>query len=170
MDQFLKEKPPGKVNKTALFVGAVVGIALIGAIAVGVSFLPTAEEKKEDLLAGAMLPGSKGFEAYTRDIIITTDTNRLQESRTGLGDVVMRIGSRIRNKGDRTITGLEISVGMVDSKNQIIREKKYLIIPNKYKELGPDETIDVDANVGGFKEGDDRANAFWRVTAIKLKD
>lgn len=170
MDQFLKEKPRGTVNKTALFVGAIIGIIIIGAIAAGVSFLPTAEEKKEDLLAGAMLPGSKGFEEYTKEIIITTDTNRLQESRTGLGDVVMRIGGRIRNKGDRTISGLEISVGMVDTKNQVIREKKYLIIPNKYKELSPDETIDVDANVAGFKDGDDRANAFWKVTAIKLKD
>jgi len=170
MENFLKERPRSKQSRTILFAGALVGLLLIAAIVAGVSYLPTAEEKKEDLLADAMLPGSKGFEEYTKEIIITTDTKRLQESRTGLGDIVMRIGGRIRNKGDKTITGLEISVGMVDGKNQLIREKKYLIIPNKFEELGPHETIDVDANVAGFKDGDDRANARWKVTAIKLKD
>lgn len=170
MDEFLSEKPVGKLNKTVVAAGAVIGVLLIVAIAVGISYLPGAEEKKEDLLADAHLPGSKVFDSYTKEIIITTDTNRLRESRTGLGDVVMRIGGRIRNKGDKTITGLEIAVGMVDTKNELIREKRYLIIPTKYKELGPHETIDVDANVAGFRPDDDRANARWRVTALKLKD
>jgi hypothetical protein len=158
------------MNKTALLIGSILGALLIGGIAVGISYLPSAEQKKEVILEGALREGNPEFDAYTKEIIITTDTNRLQESRTGLGDIVMRIGGRIRNKGDKTVTGLEISVGMVDTKNEIIREKKYLIIPNKYKELGAHETIDVDANVAGFSDDDDRANARWKVTAIKLKE
>ena len=169
MENFLKEPPRQSQNKTWLLVGAVFGILAICAIAVGVSYLPTPEEEKEDILADAFLPGTKEFDEYTKEIIITTDTSRLQESRTALGDIVMRIGGRIRNKGDKTITGLEVSVGMVDTKNELIREKKYLIIPNNHKELASGETIDVEANVAGFSRNDDRANARWKVTAIKLK-
>lgn len=143
---------------------------MIAGIAVGVSLIPTTEEKKQDALESALFPGMPEFDDYNTEVIITTDTQRLQESRTGLGDIVMRIGGRIRNKGDKTLSLLEISVGMVDSKNQVIRDKKYLIVPNKYPELGPGETIDVDANVAGFSDGDDRANARWKVTAMKFKD
>ena len=158
------------MDKKLLFIGALIGALIIGAMVLGVTFMPTSEEVKEDALADALLPGNPQFDEYTKEIIITTDTKRLQESRTGLGDIVMRIGGRIRNKGDRTLSLLEISVGMVDSKNQLIREKRYLIIPNKYKELGSGETIDVDANVAGFRDNDDRANARWKVTAMKLKN
>ncbi len=158
------------MNKTALLAGVFIGVLAILGIGVAVYYMPSEEEKKQEVLEGALLPGMPEFENYTKEIVITTDTNRLQESRTAMGDIVMRIGGRIRNKGDRTLTGLEISVGMVNTKNQIIREKKYLIIPNKYSELEPKETIDVDASVAGFSDGDERANARWKVTAIKLKD
>ena len=158
------------MNKTALVIGAVVGILIIGGLIVAVSMMPTPTEQEENTLEGAHFPGSPEFDSYTKEIVITTDTDRLQESRTGLGDIVMRIGGRIRNKGDKTVTILEISVGMIDTKNKLIKDKKYLIIPNKYKELGPGETIDVDANVAGFRDDDDRANARWKVTALKYRD
>lgn len=158
------------MNKKALIIGALVGALLIAGIAVAVSLIPTSEEVKKNALESALLPGMPEFDDYTKEIIITTDTNRLQESRTALGDLVMRIGGRIRNKGDKTLSLLEISVGMVDSKNTLIKEKKYMIIPDKHSELGPGETIDVDANLAGFSDGDDRANARWKVTAMKLKD
>lgn len=150
--------------------GVFIGILAIVGIAVAVYYLPSEEQKQQEVLEGALLPGMPEFERYTKEIVITTDTDRLQESRTAMGDVVMRIGGRIRNKGDRTLTGLEIAVGMVDTKNRMIREKKYLLIPSKYKELGPKKTIDVDASVAGFSDDDERANARWRVTAFKLKD
>ena len=158
------------MNKTSLVIGAVIGVLAIGGLIAAVSFMPTPAEEKEDKLEGAYLPGSAEFDSYTKEIVITTDTSRLQESRTGLGDIVMRIGGRIRNKGDKTVTLMEISVGMIDTKNKLIKDKKYLIIPNKYKELGPGETIDVDANVAGFRDDDDRANARWKVTALKYRD
>lgn len=158
------------MNKTALLAGVLVGVLAIIGISAAVYYMPSAEEESKEVLNDAYLPGSKEFEDYNKEIIITTDTDRLQESRTAMGDIVMRIGGRIRNKGNRTISGLEISVGMVDTKNRVIKEKKYLIIPNKYAELGPKETIDVDASVAGFRDDDERANARWRVTAIKFKE
>ena len=158
------------MNKSALLVGVILAVLVLGGISVAVYYMPTAKEAKEEVLVDAFLPGSKEFEEYTKEIVITTDTSRLQESRTALGEVVMRIGGKIRNKGDKTVTGLEVSVGMVSSKNKLIKEKKYLIVPNKIKELAPKEMIEIDANVAGFKDDDDRANARWKVTAIKLKD
>jgi hypothetical protein len=170
MDDLLKEKPKGKLDIKILAVGVLIAVLIFVGIGAAVYYMPTPEQKKEVTLKGAHLPGSDVFEQYTQEIVITTDTKRLQESRTALGEIIMNIGGRIRNKGDRTINGLEVSVGMIDSKNELIKEKKYVIIPTKQSELAPGETIDLTATVAGFKSDDDRANARWKVTAIRLKD
>ena len=143
---------------------------LIGGVGYFVANMPTKKEAETNKLEGAFVPGDKEFEAYTKEIIITNDPKRLMQSRTALGDVIMQIGGRVRNKGNKTLSLLQISVGMVDTKNQIIREKEYIIVPDKFEELRPGDSIDVNASVNGFEDDDDRANARWKVTAMKFKE
>lgn len=147
---------------------AVIGALAVGGILVGLYLLPSQEEEKQAVLENAYREGSPEFEKYTKEIVITTDPNRLIEASTGLGDIIMQIGGSIYNRGDRTVTGLEVSVGMINSKNELIRDKKVLIIPEKYPALKPKEEIDISVNVPGFEPNDDRANARWKVTAIRF--
>lgn len=169
MDSFLEEKTEKGGTSKIFIVGALIAIVAVVGIVAGVYMLPTPAEEKEAILENAFREGSPEFDNYTKEIVVTTDTANLKELYTGLGDIIMQIGGKIRNKGDRTITGLEVSVGMVNSKNELIKDKKVLVIPREYPELKPGELIDVLINIPGFSPDDDRANARWKVTAIKLK-
>lgn len=169
MNSFLEGENEKKGINKIFLVGALLAILVISGIVVGVILMPSPEEEKQAVLEDSFKAGSPEFEAYTKQIIVSTDPQRLIESTTGLGDIIMQIGGSIYNRGDKTVTGLEISVGMIDSKGELIRDKKVLVIPKEYPELKPKETIDVSVNVPGFEPNDDRANARWKVTAIKLK-
>lgn len=168
MSSFLEGQKEKKGTNVIFFIGIVIALLAVLGIAFTVYILPSPEEEKAAILEDAYREGSPEFENYTKEIIITTDPKRLKVAYTGLGDIIMQIGGRIRNKGKKTVTGLEVSVGMINTKNELIKDRKVLIIPKKYPQLKPDETIDVLVEVPGFSEDDDRANARWKVTAIKF--
>jgi len=152
----------------ALVAAFIIGILAIGGLVYVIFSIPTPTEQHQDLLEGALLEGSPEFDEYTKFIIITNDPKRMQEATTGLGDVIMNLSAVIKNRGDKTLSGLEVSVGMVDTKNQVIKEKKVLFVPKHHPELKPKESIDVSVSIAGFSADDDRANARWKVTAIKF--
>jgi hypothetical protein len=55
----------------------------------------------------------------------------------------MSIHGTIRNKGEKIINGLEVSVSVVDKQNKVIKEKKTMVVPNQSPTLPPNETIPV---------------------------
>ena len=169
MDSLIDQKENKKGTNKIFIVAGILAVLAVAGIVIGVSMMPSPAEEKAAVLENAYREGSEEFDGYNKEIIITTDPRRLYESTTGLGDIVMQISGRIRNKGDKTVTGLEVSVGMVDTKNELIKDKKVLVVPQFKNELAPGETIDLMVNVPGFEEDDDRANARWKVTAIKFK-
>ena len=168
MDSFLENKTEkgSGTNKIGFVVGAVIGIALLG-LAIWVVMGPTRQEQIANVLEGSYHEGSPEFEQITKDIIISTREDTV-ESPNAFGTISMFIKGRIRNKGNRTINGLEVSVSVVDRSNQVIKEKRVLVIPAQYDRLGPGETIDpVTLAIDGFSRRDDRANIRWKVTAIR---
>ena len=146
-----------------------VAAALVAGAVWLLTFVPSAEDQKQQQMAGAFLEGSPEFAAYTKNIIITTDLDRTSEGRLGLGTIQMAIHGEVRNRGDKTINLLELNVGVVDVKNQVVKEKKILVIPTLQTEtLPPTETMKVFAALDGFTDKDDRANVRWKVTAIRF--
>ena len=79
----------------------------------------------------------------------------------------MYIKGNIRNKGNRVINGLEVNVAVVDTFNQVLREKRVLVVPTQRPQLGPGENIPISLEISGFDRKDDRANIRWKVTAIR---
>ncbi len=171
MDDFLYEKKEEKrgVNKVLLGALLIAAVLIIGVIGLLYKFQPTLEEQKQQQLAGAFLEGAPEFAAYTKNIVISTDTNRTTESPLGLGTIQMAIHGDIRNKGEKIVNGLEVSVSVVDVKNQIIKEKKVMVVPNQAQKIAPDETVHVFVPMDGFTKTDDRANVRWRVSAIRFE-
>lgn len=157
------------VNKVLLAALAIAAIIVAGGIWI-LTFQPTIEEQKQQQLEGAYLEGSPEFEQYTKNIIITTDTDRTTESLIGLGTIMMSLQSDILNKGNKTINGLEIKVGVVDSFNKVIKEKKVMVVPNQIEKLPPNDTIHIAVPIDGFKKDSDRANIRWKVTAIRFEN
>ncbi len=171
MENFLHEKKePRGINK--ILVGALlVAAALVAGGLWLLTFVPTAEQQKEQLMAGAVYEGSPEFAGYTKNIVITTDLNRTSESPIGLGTIQMSIHGDVRNRGNRVLNGLELNVGVVDVKNQVVKEKKILVIPTLQTEtLAPGDTMKVFATLDGFTSKDDRANVRWKVTAMRFAE
>jgi hypothetical protein len=166
MDDFLAPAPKTKKFNPLFLIGILVGLALVGAAIFAMSFRPTVEEQAQQVLAGTFKEGSPEFAELSRDIIISTSDETVQ-SPMGLGTVSMFIKGRVRNKGTRTITALEINVAVVDQYKEVLKEKRVLAIPVQRATLGPDETIPVTLQLDGFAPNDDRADIRWRVTAIK---
>ena len=170
MENFLQEKKqPHGINKILVVALLIAAVLVAGGVWL-LTFVPTTEQQTQQMMAGAFLEGSPEFAAYTKNIIITTDLDHTSEGRLGLGTIQMAIHGDLRNRGDKTINLLELSVGVIDTKNQVVKEKKILVVPTQQNEiLQPNETMKVFATLDGFTDKDDRANVRWKVTAIRFQ-
>ena len=82
----------------------------------------------------------------------------------------MGITGRVKNKGNKMIDGLEVNVAVVDQFNQVLKEKRVLVVPTQQEQLAPGETIPITLTIDGFDRNDDRANIRWKVTAIRTPE
>lgn len=166
MDDIFKPEQKKRGVNPIFIIGVIVGVIAIGGAIYLLSFKPPMAEQTAKLLEGSYREGSPEFAALNKDIIIATDDNTV-ESPMGLGTVSMFIKGKVRNKGTRNISTLEVNVAVVTQKNEVLREKRILVVPIQQPILAPDQTIPITLTLDGFDRKDDRANIRWKVTAIK---
>ncbi len=170
METFLEDKKQEKKGFNYIFlIGIAAGVILIASAIWLISLRPPIDDQRAMVLEGAYKEGSPEFEAVTKDIIISTD-DKTVESPTGLGTISMFIVGKIRNKGPKTITALEVNVSVVDRQNAVLKEKRVLVIPEQHGQLGPGEVVSATLALEGFDRKADRANIRWKVTALKTAD
>jgi len=158
-----------KRNINPVFIGGVVvALAAIGIAIYLLSFKPPMEVQTARILEGAIREGQPGFTELNKDIIIATDDNTV-ESPMGMGTISMFIKGNVKNKGSRTYSVLEVNVAVITQKNEVLREKRVLVVPIQRPVLVPGDTIPITLTLDGFDRKDDRANIRWRVTAIKAE-
>lgn len=169
--EILNENPEPKkgINKT--FIAAfLVGAVLVGGVVFGLFKFrgATVEEQKSRVFEDALTEGSADFEALTRRIVI--QTNEATQATTPLGAVLMTARGTIRNNSDKVITALEVKVSILDEKRNPVKEKSVIVVPGeKFLKLEPRQEVELSVSIDGFKEGDDRADIRWKVTAIKVE-
>ncbi|MEO6051814.1 MAG: hypothetical protein ABIP78_10845 [Pyrinomonadaceae bacterium] len=166
MDNLFKTEEKKRSVNPALIAGVIIGVALIAGVIYLLSFKPAMDDQTAKILEGSYREGSPEFAAITKDILISTDDNTV-ESPTGLGTISMYIKGKIYNKGSKTINTLEVDVAVVTQKNEVLREKKIVVVPVQQTILAPGETIPITLTLDGFAHKDDRADIRWKVTAIK---
>lgn len=159
-----------KERNIKVFAAAIIAAFLLVAGAVALwSLMPSQAIIEQTALEGVHREGSPEFEALTKRIVIQTDQNRTTESPTAFGSIMMAIPAKITNRTDTTLTALEVKVGVVDTKGQVIKEKAILVVPKQKETLAPGESMMVTGVVEGFDAADDRANVQWKVTGIKAE-
>lgn len=170
METFLQEKTEKKGINKIFIVATLIGIALIAA-AIGIlSLQPSMEEQKAQILEGSFLEGSPQFAEITKDIVIATDFEKTIQSPNAFGSISMFITGNIYNKGKKNINGLEVNVAVVTQTNEVLKEKRVLVVPTQKSLLEPGQTIPITLSLDGFKKDDDRANIRWKVTAIRVQE
>ncbi|MGB7200842.1 MAG: hypothetical protein WBD16_01090 [Pyrinomonadaceae bacterium] len=168
MDE-LFETGKKKNGVNLVFIGGVaVALAIVAGAIWMLSSRPSIEDQTAKILEGTFREGSPEFAAITKDILISTDENTV-ESPMGLGTISMFIKGNIYNKGAKKITTLEVYVGVVTQKNEVLREKKIVVVPIQQPSLNAGETIPITLTLDGFDRKDDRANIRWKVTAIRAE-
>lgn len=167
---YLEEEEKKKQGINKVFVAAfIIGALVIGAIVFTLSRKGTTEQQKANLLQGAYTESSPEFADLSRDIIISTDTEKTIQSPMASGFISMFIHGKIRNKGTKTITVLEVNTAVVTQFREVLKEKRKLVVPEQVLTLGPGETVPVTLTIDGFTKDEDRADIRWKVTAIKAE-
>ena len=166
MDDIFKPEEKKSGFNPVFLAGIVIGAVLIGIAIWVLSFRPPMEQQTAKMLEGAFQPGTLEFNQLNKDIIIATDDNTV-ESPMGLGTVSMFIKGNIKNKGTKNITALEVNVSVLTTKNEVLREKRILVVPVQQPALAPGDVIPITLTLDGFDRKDDRATIRWKVTAIK---
>lgn len=171
MNNFLGEntEPAKSEGKKFLLPGLGIGFLIVAAIVGFFALRPTTQEVHEQVLSDAVREESPEFAALTKKIAIETDENKTMQSSTGLGTIVMGIAGKIRNMTGKTLTGLEIKVGVVDSFGTVIKEKTLIVVPKQVDRIENNSVFPVQVLMEGFNKDDDRANIRWKVTAIKVE-
>ena len=168
MDDLFKTGEKKKGINPVFIGGIVVALVLLGGAIWLLSFKPSMEVQTAKILEGAFRDGSPEYAELNKDIVISTDDKTVQ-SPTGMGTISMYINGKIRNRGTRTISVLEVNVAVVTQFNQVLRERKILVVPVQQPRLGPGEIIPITLTLDGFTKDDDRANIHWKVTAIRAE-
>ena len=169
METLEQQNAPKKGISKTFIAALLIGIALIAGAVYLISLKPSTFEEKQLSIEGAFREGSPEFEALTKRIAIQTDENNTTESPIGLGTIVMFISGDIKNLSDKTLTGLEINVGVLDFYGNIIKEKTLVVIPEQVERLEPKKIMDVTVRIDGFEKAQDRASIRWKVTAIRAE-
>ena len=167
MDDLFKPEEKKSVNKVFI-VALLIGVVVIGSAIWVMSFRPSIEDQTAKILEGSIRAGSPEFADLTKDIIISTDKNTI-ESPMAMGTISMFISGKIRNKGTHTMNALEINVAVVTQFNEVLKEKRILVVPTQVPRLEPEQIIPVTLSLDGFAKTDDRANIRWKVTAIRVE-
>ena len=169
METFLQENKEKKGFNKIFLVGILIGIAFLAVAVLVLMQMPTGEQQKADILQGSYIEGSPEFADITKDIIISTDFDKTIQSPNAFGAISMFITGNIRNKGNKFINGLEVNVAVITQKNEVLKEKRVLVVPTQHESLEAGQTIPVTLSFDGFKKDDDRANIRWKVTAIRVR-
>ena len=167
MEEMFKVEPK-RGNSKIFLAGGLIGVLLLGAVIWYLSLTPPMEVQIENILAGSYREGSPEYDELNKDIVISTDPKTVQ-SPTGLGTISMFIHGNIYNKGTRTIKALEVRAAVVTQFQDVLKERKILVVPVQKPELKPGETIPITLSIDGFKKDDNRADIRWKVTAIRAE-
>jgi hypothetical protein len=170
MESFInepKEKPKTSYN---ILIGAIlVAVLFVAGFILLLYMRPSEKSIQQKALETSLKPGSPEFEALTRKIVISTDENRLMQSPTALGTIMMSIGGNLKNLTGKTLTLVEVNVAVVDMKGNVLKDENVLVIPRQSETLADREEVPITATIEGFKKEDERANFRWKVTAIKAE-
>lgn len=170
METLFQEPNKEKGSKKILIAALAIAVLAVAAIIALISLKPSQTVVEQDYLKGAYREGSPEFQTLTKKIVCQTIENATTSSPTAMGTKMMSIGGTIQNFTGKTLTGLELKVGVVDTFRSVVKERTVTVIPTQREQLDNNQTMPVRVNIEGIDPNADLANITWKVTAIKTGD
>ncbi len=133
LDKPKTEKP--KMNRLIFGTLALIVIALVG----GVLWIANSKPEYKPALPNAVRAGNAEFDNYQSKVALELVDKIVHPTLIGMAQYEIQV--RVTNRGDRTLTGLELAGRMIDMSDQLIKEGVSLPIPRLRKTLPPGETF-----------------------------
>ena len=144
-----------------------VAIALVAA---GLHYLtmtrPNLNLSPPTRLEQSLRPGDLEFERFREQIVI--DDLVGTEKMHPFNNLSVALIATVRNKTERTITGLELRGAILDSKGSLIRERTVVVIPTRQTALERDEEMNVRILLERIKPASERDHILMEVTALRV--
>ncbi|NOT59406.1 MAG: hypothetical protein HOP19_04185 [Acidobacteria bacterium] len=132
------EKPKVEEPKTNRLVVAILGLIVVGLIG-AVIWIATSKPDIKPALPNAIRAGNADFDNYHSKVALELVDKIVHPNM--LGQAQYEIQVRVTNRGERTITGLELAGRMIDLNDQLLKEGISVPIPRARKNLAPGETF-----------------------------
>ncbi|HEV2707157.1 MAG TPA: zinc ribbon domain-containing protein [Pyrinomonadaceae bacterium] len=165
------ERRDGEMRGSRLKLFLAIGIASAVLVA-GLAYLVTRPraQSTDPRLADALRPGSPEFEQYRERLVLEfdADQNAMTHERA-LGDVVVTMEPVVRNFTGRVVTGLELRATGLDLSNQVIKERTFVVIPDRQPPLEPNRTTTPMLRFEGVKKDNIPASLKVEITGFKLR-
>ena len=113
---------------------------------------------------GLIRQGTPGFERLREKVVV--DQRVAWESALTPDGPAIEVGATVRNTTGRTISGLEVRAGVLDSRHFSVGERTVLIVPARQTALEPGEAIKVRVLLEGVGPATERMNPLMEVTGI----
>lgn len=119
---------------------------------------------EQSQLAGALRPGSPGFERHRQ--LIAVDQVQIMGVPRPAGGNLTELTALVHNGTGRAIHGLEMRGAVIDLKGSVIGERTVIPVPAQQTALEPDEVMRVRIIFQDVEPGAERLNARLEVTAV----
>ncbi|HKQ72569.1 MAG TPA: FxLYD domain-containing protein [Blastocatellia bacterium] len=131
-------------SRALLVGGAIAALILAVVIAALVMTNPGGEKERENLVR----PGSPEFDAYKDKVALQIDDDSKMVHPNMIGMWQLAVTATLSNRGDRELTGVEVTGKMIDLEDKVIAHASIRPIPsNRNAPLKPGESMSVKIKV-----------------------
>lgn len=140
-------------TRIILFIGAMAVLAIIVALLLATTMRPRVENPN---IEGAVRAGQQDFEAYKNQLVIDEPEKLVAPNLMGMLQFTLQ--TRIHNRGNRTLTGIEVFTRVYDLEDKIISERIAQPVPRtRSAPLRPGESMNIRFQIDApakYKEDD----------------
>ncbi len=131
-------KPKTEEPKTNRLVVGILALIVVGLVG-GVIWVARSKPEIKPILTNAVRAGNAEFEGYKSKVALELVDKIVHPNMIGMAQYEIQV--RVTNRGDRTLTGLELAGRMIDLSDQLIKEGVSAPVPRLRKTLPPGETL-----------------------------
>jgi hypothetical protein len=135
---FEPEAPKPEETKRKNFIIGGLALVVVALIAV-VILIASSKPEIKPALPNAVRAGNADFDNYKSKVALELVDKIVHPNMLGMAQYEIQV--RVTNKGERTLTGLELIGRMIDLNDQLIKEGTSVPIPRARQTLAPNETF-----------------------------